>query len=198
MPLDRPTEEPGVGELGELIQRLARVTRHLEFAQGLNPAQWDALRYLARANAMSRTPGALAEFLAVTKGTASQTVMALEGKGLLTRVKEDGDRRVVRLALTALGEALIEQDPLARLRQAATDLPADQAAIFAMALRRVLGRVADGPATFGHCRNCGHHLSADGAARCALVDKSLALGEPDKICVNFREPALSDAPPSAS
>lgn len=190
--------DPQAGELGELIQRLARVTRHLEFAQGLNPAQWDALRYLARANAMSRTPGALADFLAVTKGTASQTVLALEAKGLVTRVKEAGDRRVVHLALTDQGLALIEQDPLARLRQAATDLPAVEATVFTTALRRVLGRVDDRPGEFGVCRNCGHHLATDGSSRCALIGKSLAIGEPDKICVNFRLPALSDAPPSAS
>ena len=71
--------------LTDLLDRVNRMTRGLQYAQGLNPAQWDALRFVARANKYSRTSGALARFLGTTKGTASQTVNALEKKGLLTR-----------------------------------------------------------------------------------------------------------------
>ena len=33
-----------------LLDRIGRLTRELQFADGLNPAQWDALRFLAQAN----------------------------------------------------------------------------------------------------------------------------------------------------
>ena len=67
------------------LERLTRLMRAGEHEGGLNPAQWEALRYLARANRFSRTPAALADFLGTTRGTVSQTVIALERTGHLTR-----------------------------------------------------------------------------------------------------------------
>ncbi len=34
----------------ELLDRMSRIAHGLQFALGLNPAQWEALRFLARAN----------------------------------------------------------------------------------------------------------------------------------------------------
>ena len=64
-----------------LIDRLGRLMRSGEHAGDLNPAQWEALRYLARANRFSRTPAALAQYLGSTRGTVSQTLIALEDHG---------------------------------------------------------------------------------------------------------------------
>src|SRR3546814_17264849 len=44
-----------------LLDRLSRLTRELQFVDGLNPAQWEDLRFLATANQHSRSPTALAE-----------------------------------------------------------------------------------------------------------------------------------------
>lgn len=55
----------------ELVNRLGRAVHCMQFARGLNPAQWEALRFVVRANRYSRTPSALAGFLGTTKGTAS-------------------------------------------------------------------------------------------------------------------------------
>src|SRR5271165_5518540 len=108
--------------VAELIDRLARLTRELQFVHGLNPAQWEALRFLARANRYSRSPGALAEFLGTTKGTASQTLIALENKGYIARARSDTDRRAMRLELTPEGEALLQQDPILTIEHAASRL----------------------------------------------------------------------------
>ena len=62
------------------LERLARIMRAREHEGGLNPAQWEALRYLSRANRFSDSPGALTRYLGATKGTISQTLMALERK----------------------------------------------------------------------------------------------------------------------
>src|SRR3546814_13923422 len=61
-----------------LLDRLSRLTRELQFVDGLNPAQWEALRFLATANKYSRSPTALAEYLGATKGTVSQTLLRSE------------------------------------------------------------------------------------------------------------------------
>src|SRR5271154_6260407 len=98
--------------VAELIDRLARLTRELQFVHGLNPAQWEALRFLGRANRYSRSPSTLAEYLGTTKGTASQTLRSLESKGYLERCKDCNDRRGVSLELTAEGRALLLLDPM--------------------------------------------------------------------------------------
>ena len=61
--------------VSELIDRVGRVTRGLQFVNGLSPAQWESLRFIARANRYSSNPTALAKFLGSTKGTVSQTLI---------------------------------------------------------------------------------------------------------------------------
>ena len=85
------------------LERLARVMRAREHEGGLNPAQWEALRFLARANRFSDSPMALTRYLGATKGTISQTLMALERKGFITKSLRPGKRKSLRLGLTAEG-----------------------------------------------------------------------------------------------
>ena len=89
--------------LAELVDRLARIVHGLQFTSGLNPAQWEALRYIGQANKYSRSPGALADYLGTTKGTASQTVIALESKGYICRSKAPRDGRSVSITLRGAG-----------------------------------------------------------------------------------------------
>lgn len=126
-------------------QTLARVLRALwgmGFSCGLNPAQWAALRYIA-----GTAPGrpcsviAFARHHGTTKGTASQTVAALEKKGLVTRVRDEGDRRSVRLRPTAVGLALLEHDPLNALTAAIGLLAPEQQNGLAAAVSEVLAHL---------------------------------------------------------
>ena len=50
--------------------------------EALQPVHLQALIYLARANRYSNTPQALAEYLGLTKGTVSQTLLLLDRQGL--------------------------------------------------------------------------------------------------------------------
>ena len=70
-------------EIAWPLERLTRLMRAGEHEGGLNPAQWEALRYLSRANRFSNSPIALTRFLGSTKGTISQTIKALERKGFI-------------------------------------------------------------------------------------------------------------------
>ena len=103
------------------LERLARVMRAREHEDGLNPAQREALRYLARANRFSNTPGALTRYLGATKGTISQTVMALERKGLIAKAARDA-RKSVRLTLTDKGRETLASDPWIELEAAVEEL----------------------------------------------------------------------------
>jgi DNA-binding MarR family transcriptional regulator len=192
------TESPAVlpSRLTDLLDRIHRMTRGLQYAHGLNPAQWDALRYVARANSYSRTPGALAQFLGTTKGTASQTIAALEKKGLLTRRSDPEDKRVRRIVLTEEGEALLARDPLNCLDQAVRKLPNDVADVVAVGLGQLSRDLQDrcGGSDVGICFQCGHFAgpASDGGARCGFKQADIPMTETRKLCVNFSAEAAAD------
>ena len=86
-----------------MLERLARLMRASEHDGDLNPAQWEALRYLARANRFSNSPAALTRYLGATKGTISQTLMALDRKGYIAKAERPGEKRSITLTLTVTG-----------------------------------------------------------------------------------------------
>jgi len=182
-------------KIANLINRLGRSIHCRQFARGLNPAQWEALRYLARANHYSRTPSALAEYLHTTKGTASQTLKSLEGKGYVRRVAVPEDRRAVRLDVTEAGLSVLRHDPLQCLESSAAELGGDIEAVrgflgrLALALERKDERVAEND--FGLCGECTYfckNAAADegGPHKCGLHEEPLSAADSTKICVSHR------------
>jgi DNA-binding MarR family transcriptional regulator len=178
-------------ELLERIGRLLRGARHR--TDLLNPAQWEALRYLGQANRYSRTPSALTRYLGATKGTVSQTVIALERKGLVRRADDPRDRRGVRLGLTVRGRANLQQDPVLNLLdgidpELLSRLESDLAALLIHLQRSNQHR------PFGLCATCRFFQrdvdeGADGGPhRCGLTLEPLATPEEEQICAEH-EPA---------
>jgi len=118
--------------------RLARLMRSAEHEIGLNPAQWEALRFLSRCNENANSPIALTRYLGATKGTISQTVIALVKKGLVEKSSRAGERRSVVLTLTDEGHELLRQDPWKRVEQGFGTLGAKKQFHTANALARLL------------------------------------------------------------
>lgn len=177
-----------MGNFVDLIDRLSRMAHAVQFAEGLNPAQWEAMRYLSRANRYSGSPGALADYLGTTKGTASQTLIALEAKGLVARERSVTDRRKVRLALTDAGRELLARDPLHRIEQAGSAISEAQRSLLIEAMDQIvdgLCRRSGGP-QFGKCGDCCHMRGkCQSGCACGLTGEELGLSELDQICVNF-------------
>ncbi|MBU6458014.1 MAG: MarR family transcriptional regulator [Bradyrhizobium sp.] len=175
-------------EAARLVDRLVRLVRSGVSRQGINPAQWEALRFLARANRFSRTPAALADYLVSTRGTVSQTLIALESKGLVLRRQSSRDRRSVELELTSRGLEMLETDPLIELasdlgKSGSDDGLASTTEILRDALRRALQRNDSRP--FGVCRSCRYFrkdASGRGKHHCGLIDEPLSEKESDLIC----------------
>jgi DNA-binding MarR family transcriptional regulator len=177
--------------MAEMLDRLARVAHGVQFCGGLNPAQWEALRYLKRANRYSRTPGALASYLGATPGTVSQTVISLADKGYVTRSRDATDRRSVVVNLTAAGEALLARDPLALLGDAVHGLSAEERQTLGRAVDQVIERVNASRKLvgFGRCQDCTHLRQPQQGAKsccCGITGDRLAAGELDQICIDFR------------
>lgn len=176
-----------------LIDRLSRIAHTLQFAEGLNPAQWEALRYVARANRNSCSPGALADFMGSTKGTVSQTLKALEAKGLVERTRKEDDRRAVVLTLTEGGKALLDRDPLGTLADAVGSCSEREQADLAIGMERLLGAVQNlhGIPEFGPCVECCHYKpetcreTNSVGCRCGISGELFNALEIDRICVDF-------------
>lgn len=176
--------------IADLLDRLGRYLRSREHAGDLNPAQWESLRYLAQANRYSLNPSALTEFLGSTRGTVSQTLIALESKGLISREADPADRRQLRLGLTKAGRAQLARDPLQELVTAAGALDVTAQRRTADALTELLATLQrrHGRRTFGICAECRFLLRDDAAGqeggphRCGLTREPLSADDTGQIC----------------
>lgn len=184
---------PERARIVELVDRLSRIAHSLQFAEGLNPAQWEALRYVARANRNSCSPGALADFMGSTKGTVSQTLKALETKGLIERHRKPGDRRAVQINVTQEGRDLLSKDPLGRIHDALSPFDeAEQLKIVSgmQGLLDIVQRHQQIP-EFGPCLDCRHYKpeacddSNSMGCRCGVSGELFGSLEIDRICADF-------------
>ena len=183
-------------EIVHSLERLSRLMRASEFGDGLNPAQWEALRFLVRANRFSNSPGALTRYLGATKGTISQTVKALERKKLIEKVERPGEKRSVVLTLTQAGLDMMAKDPWAGLARRCEALGGKTRRRMDKGLAELLTeeitRRAD--PSFGSCLTCrfwradGKSDDAQGPHLCMLFDAPIAARETALICV-AHEPA---------
>jgi DNA-binding MarR family transcriptional regulator len=176
-------------EAARLLDRLQRLARAGELGGGLNPAQWDALRYLARANRFSRTPAALADYLASTRGTVSRTLASLEAKGYVRRTGNLRDGRSVEFTLTKKAADTLKQDPLLLVakdieKAAGRVLPDILESLRGM-LRTAIARNAG--RAFGVCISCryfrANQRSGPTPHHCALLDQPLSDADSEAICV---------------
>lgn len=171
-----------------LMERLARILQNDSHAGGLKPAQWEALRYLSRANRFSRSPGAVTAYLGVTKGTVSQTLAALERKGLIKKAIDRADRRGVEINLTRQGTKMLQNDPVITIESVTRQMAAVDRAQLSASLEGVLVQLLRdrGGRPFGACKTCRHFMKGapQGAPHfCNLLDEPLTIPDSLAICV---------------
>ena len=180
--------------VAELVEQLGHCACSEAFRGGLNPAQWAALRYVERANRFSRTVSAFARYHGTTRGTASQTIRALVGKGYLRRRPARHDQRSFHLELTDAARRVLDSDPIGEFVSAAGALPPAQCTALADGLRAMLEQVLEKRSRrpFGVCTSCEHLRAVDrpgdacAGHHCRLQDELLEEHDLDRICVDFR------------
>ena len=169
-------------ETAELLLLVGRLVQAEGYDGELSPAQWMALRYFARANQYSRNPSAFAEFQATTRGTATQTIKALEAGGYLVRRRSAADGRSVSLRLTGKGNKAVARDPFEVLVRAVNSLDAEEQTAMHHALTTVAASGAH--RRFGVCQDCAH-LGGEtccGATSATLSDGSFVYAPPGVRC----------------
>jgi DNA-binding MarR family transcriptional regulator len=179
--------------LAASLKHLARISEPESGGAGLTANQWTALRYFAQANRFSRTVSAFAAYNATTRGTASQTVKALETRGLLARTRRPEDGRSHRIDLTDAGRAKLAEDPAQHLVGALAALPLGLRRSLDRALDRLIAWVARArrETAFGTCRGCANlqegcaFTAQAGVYRCRLIQARLEAGELDRLCAVY-------------
>ena len=167
--------------------------RSLGLEHGLQPVHVQVLSYLSLCNRYSNTPTSLTEFLGVTKGTISQSINVLEGKGMVTKSPDAEDGRVVHLNVTEAGSRFIEsefhqQDMLTTLDEMHYGDRQNLAELLTNLLIGLQHR--NGGRMFAECLTCRHfrkHAFGD-AHQCGLTLEPLSDEGSTKIC---REHELS-------
>lgn len=170
-----------------LFERVGRLLSTEAHAEGLLPVQWEALRYLHKANRFSRTAAALTAYLGLTKGTVSQTLNALESKGLVKKQIDLKDRRSKHLSLSAKGERLLRRDPLAVTVAAINELGSSAQRVLNRSLESLLAMrlAAQDRQPFGQCHDCRYfaHQHPEGNPHfCQLLHEKLATTDAQAIC----------------
>jgi DNA-binding MarR family transcriptional regulator len=173
------------------FERIARLMRAREHEGDLNPAQWEALRYLNRANRFSNSPGALTRYLSATKGTISQTLIALERKGLIAKAAREGEKRSLTLSLTTKGHEMLARDPWRALAKTIDDIGGKTRRRLFKGLRETLGveLKRSSEASFGNCTSCrffrekGRDGQPHGPHLCMYFSQPLTARETVQICI---------------
>ena len=187
--------------LQDLAESLAAVIRTAQrqaaAGLGLQPVHLQALQYLARANRYSNTPQALADYLGMTKGTVSQSVLLLARKRLVSRYADEKDARVVRLALTEQGRELLRQaTPSNPWREVLQGVSPARLASALRVLREVVAGLEQhaGRKGYGWCHSCRHCMHiAPRTYVCGLTREKLGSREVRMIC-RLHEPPEEKAP----
>lgn len=190
-------------ETAELLVQVGRLVQTEGYDGTLSPAQWMALRFFARANRFSRNPSALADFQATTRGTATQTVKALEAAGYLVRQPCKTDKRSVSIRLTSKGKKTLARDPFEILVRAVGSLDEKEQTAMRRALRRVLSNLEmnDLHRRIGVCRDCAHFgrevytdpTSTSLAPECLLLGVPIRQEDVGRLCVHFQPVPTTNA-----
>ena len=175
-------------QIHEYIERLANLfrkeARQAGALYGLQPVQLEALKYLSLCNRYSDTPLGVTEYLGLTKGTVSQSIIKLVRKGLVEKRPDKKDKRVVHLKVTAVGKRLLKHLQPSRLIENISGNgidPEDVAEQLQQLLRTI--QLDNDLRTFGVCHSCRYNQTLNnGKHRCGLTEETLSKKEIQLIC----------------
>ena len=184
-----------IGQVHAVLERLCNLmrveAREHGAGAGLLPVQLEALHFLAHCNRYSDTVQGVSDFLGQTKGTVSQTLKVLEKSGLVRKLPDPKDRRLVHLEITPKGERLLVNVVPARFLVDALRLRSE-ADINRMAqdLKELLraAQQARRGKTFGACKTCRFNEALEEGFRCGLTGEPLSNADTERICRDHQYP----------
>ena len=142
----KPENEFVINEIVVSIRKLVRAvyldSQKMSKQYGLTGPQSGVLRILASRGSLSSAD--LSRALYVTPSNITGIIDRLEKKGLVERIKKEGDRRIALIALTEAGTKLGKSlpDPIEkRFIAELADLETEHVQILAMAMKQILNLI---------------------------------------------------------
>lgn len=174
--------------LFEQIERIGALIRAEERKKckelGLQAIHVQILHYLSICNKYSNTPAAISNYIGITRGPISQTVIYMAQKGLIEKNSGISDKRVVHLRITPHGKDIFAQlKPTAIFSQASLILEKNgfhSPEPFIQVL--VALQKANNSRTFGICKTCKYFQKTTKGNICGLTTEKLSEDDSKKIC----------------
>jgi DNA-binding MarR family transcriptional regulator len=173
----------------DLIERMAALIRSEERKKctecGLQLVHFQALDYLSRCNKYSDSPASIANYLGMTRGTVSQTLLLLEKKGYIKKTQDLVDRRVIHISLLPEGTKILElATPVDLFDKAYRLLQSEDLQQIDATLSHVLYTLqkSNNSYTFGICKTCRFFTHLDKGYQCGLTKETLLESDSQKIC----------------
>ncbi len=145
------------------------------------------LKYLSRCNKYSDTPAAIANYLGITRGTVSQTLIILEKKEFIKKIRDDKDKRVFHILLLDKGVNTLKQTKPTELFEKASGLLESELPIigneevFDKTLTAL--QKANNGYSFGICKTCKNFTQTSLGFLCELTQEKLSDSDSEKICL---------------
>lgn len=180
-------KKPNVFDLIECMAALIRSEERKRCTElKLQLVHFQVLEYLSFCNKYSDTPAAIANYLGMTRGTVSQTLIILEKRAFIKKNRDTVDKRVFHIQLLAKGLNILKkakptelfQKAAAILQEDASKIESNEAFIAALtALQK-----ANDSNSFGVCKTCKNFTRKPKGFFCELTQEKLSKSDSEKIC----------------
>ena len=151
----------------------------------LQLVHFQVLEYLSLCNKYSDTPAAIANFLGMTRGTVSQSLIILEKRGYIKKNQDTLDKRVFHIQLFQKGRNILKKAmPTELFNKASVILEANSSIVAGEEFFiEVLGALqkANESNSFGVCKTCKNFTKSHGFF-CELTREKLSKNDSEKIC----------------
>lgn len=174
----------------EIIGRMAALIRAEERRKctqlKIQMVHYQVLDYLSRCNKYSDSAASISNYLGMTRGTVSQTLIILETRGFIKKQQDPSDKRVFHIQLLAKGVSILSKTkPTEMFKKATITLESDtnfvgEKDVFSNALTAL--QKANNSNYFGVCKTCHYFTSQSSGFFCALTQEQLYRHESELIC----------------
>jgi len=137
-----------------VLTRIERFTR----ISGLGPAAFMVLARLASCSTC--TVSELSDWMGVSRPTVTGITNNLAGQGLISRVREDDDRRVVHISLTSAGRTMVldaRSQQLSKMGTMLSNLPPADVESLVRIIEQLAIAGENDPVRTGQTREWGQH-----------------------------------------
>jgi len=152
----------------------------------LQLVHFQVLEYLSLCNKYSDTPAAIANFLGMTRGTVSQTLIILEKRAYIKKNQDTVDKRVFHIQLLQKGRNILKKaKPTELFNKASAILEANSSIVageeIVIEALRALQKANDSN-SFGVCKTCKNFSTKSHGFFCELTQEKLSKSDSEKIC----------------